>query len=57
MNSLEELKMYLDQQGESSQFLDGIRFKNDMDHDIVSNKTGANKIAKESARIWVQENV
>ena len=56
MNSLIELKYYLKQQGEDETFLENIRFKNDRDHDIVSNKTGANKQAKLSAREWVEEN-
>ena len=56
VNSLVELKYYLKQQGEDETFLENIKFKNDRDHDIVSNKTGANKLAKLSAREWVEEN-
>ena len=56
ITGLEQLKMYLEQQGKDAGYLDEIKFKNDRDHDIVSNKTGANKIAKESARQWVKEN-
>ena len=57
INGLGELKMYLEQQGKDARYLDDIKFKNDRDHDIVSNKTGANKVAKESAREWVNETV
>ena len=56
MEGLTELKYYLQQQKEDVLFLNDIKFKNDKDEDIVSNKVGANKIAKIQALKWIKEN-
>ena len=56
VEGLTELKYYLKQQKEDVLFLDDIKFKNDKDEDIVSNKVGANKIAKQLALQWIKEN-
>lgn len=53
---LEELRFYLNQQGLDYEFLKSVKFQNDRDHDVVSNKVGANKIAKEKAKKWIKSN-
>ena len=52
---LKQLKVHLDQQGEDRLFLDKMEFKSDKDPEVVSNKVGANKIAKKQARDWINE--
>ena len=52
---LKQLQAHLDQQGHDGLFLEKIAFKSDKDPEIVSNKVGANKIAKRQARDWIQD--
>merc|ERR1712059_144683 len=47
--SLEDLKMEL----EDPAFLDHMEFKTAFCHDIVSNKVGANTIARKAAKAWM----
>ena len=51
---LKQLQSHLDQEGHDGLFLDSIAFKSDKDPQIVSNKVGANKIAKRQARDWIK---
>ena len=53
---LKKLHSHLDQQGQDKLFLEDIAFKSDKDPEIVSNKVGANKIAKKEACDWINEN-
>ena len=51
LSSLEELKNEL----EDTSFLEDTTFKTGFDHDIVSNKVGANKVARRAAKVWIAE--
>merc|ERR1712106_841510 len=51
LTSLEELKEEL----EDISFLENTTFKTGFSHDIVSNKVGANKIARKAAKAWMAE--
>merc|ERR1712168_1788539 len=51
LTSLEELKNEL----EDTSFLENTTFKTGFDHDIVSNKVGANKVARRAAKAWMAE--
>merc|ERR1711970_1385514 len=51
LTSLEELKQELD----DTSFLENATFKSGFSHDIVSNKVGANKIARKQAKAWMAE--
>merc|ERR1712123_408572 len=51
VTSLEELKDEL----EDTAFLDNAEFKSAFSNDIVSNKVGANKIARRAAKAWMAE--
>merc|ERR1712055_185527 len=51
VTSLEELKEEL----EDTSFLENSTFKSGFSHDIVSNKVGANKIARKAAKAWMAE--
>merc|ERR1712212_1419927 len=49
LTSLDELKDELD----DVSFLENFEFKSAFSHDIVSNKVGANKIARKAAKAWM----
>merc|ERR1712076_37078 len=51
VSSLEELKEEL----EDTSFLETANFKSAFSHDIVSNKVGANKIARKAAKEWMAQ--
>merc|ERR1712212_575471 len=51
LTSLEELKEEL----EDVSFLENAAFKSAFSHDIVSNKVGANKIARRAAKAWMAD--
>merc|ERR1719312_597220 len=51
LTSLEELKNEL----EDTSFLEETTFKTGFSHDIVSNKVGANKVARRAAKAWMAE--
>merc|ERR1712055_674758 len=51
VSSLEELKEEI----EDTSFLETANFKSAFSHDIVSNKVGANKIARKAAKEWMAE--
>merc|ERR1712212_613482 len=51
LTSLEELKEEL----EDVSFLENADFKSAFSHDIVSNKVGANKIARRAAKAWMAD--
>merc|ERR1712123_17943 len=52
---LKELQLHLEQQGHDRKFLEQVAFKSDKDPEVVSNKVGANKIAKKEAQDWINE--
>merc|ERR1711970_1628224 len=51
LTSLDELKDELD----DVSFLENLEFKSAFSHDIVSNKVGANKIARKAAKAWMAD--
>ena len=52
---LKELQLHLEQHGHDRKFLEQVAFKSDKDPEVVSNKVGANKIAKKEAQDWINE--
>merc|ERR1712013_605772 len=51
LTSLDELKAEL----EDVSFLENLEFKSAFSHDIVSNRVGANKIARKAAKAWMAD--
>merc|ERR1712212_1399331 len=51
LTSLDELKDELD----DVSFLENLEFKSAFSHDIVSNRVGANKIARKAAKAWMAD--
>ena len=50
---MNQLQSHLNQQGKDGRFLEHMSFKSDKDPEVVSNKVGANKVAKRQARDWI----
>lgn len=51
----EELRALLQDSGHSTENLDRLEFVSDKQHHIVSNKVGANKLARQAAQQWIRE--
>lgn len=55
LHSLDDLKLHYQLAGKDAAFLAEKKFQTGSDHDIVSNKVGANKRARKSAQRWITE--
>merc|ERR1711971_1071382 len=55
LNSLDDLKLHYKLAGKDIAFLTEKKFKTGSDHEIVSNKVGANRKARKSAQRWIAE--
>merc|ERR1711971_19317 len=55
LNSLDDLKLHYKLSGKEIAFLTEKKFKTGSDHEIVSNKVGANRKARKDAQRWIAE--